>query len=106
MNGASRREKSEGGGQYLVAATNVQRAKRQQDRVGPVRATDGVRRMRELGNFALEPLDRLAENKCLILDDLHHRVHHGIADRRVLGFQIKKWNRHLPFVSNSFGISL
>ena len=106
MNGAGCREESERRRQYLVAATNVQRAKRQQDRIGAVRAADGVRRMRELGNFTLEPLDWLAENKSLILDDLHHRVHHGIADRRVLSFQIEKWNRHLPLVSNAFGVSL
>ena len=49
----------------------------QEQSIRAVRAADGVRRMRELRNFALEPLDRLAENKCLILDDLHHRVQPG-----------------------------
>jgi hypothetical protein len=89
MHGAGSREERERRGENFVAALNVERAQRKQDRVGAICASDRVSRLGQLCDIALETLDGLAENERLIVDDLHHRVRDGIANRRVLSLEIE-----------------
>ena len=63
-------------------------------RVGAVGAADGVLRVRELGDFALERLDGVAKDEQLGVDDAHDRGDDFVADRRVLRAQIQQWNGH------------
>ena len=51
-------------------------------------------RLRELGDLALESLDRLAEDERLVVHDLHHRGDDFVADGRVLGLQVEERDSH------------
>ena len=67
---------------------------REQDRVGAVRAADGVPRVRQLGDRRFELRHGVAEDEGLRVDDLHHRGDDVVADGGVLGLEIEKRNGH------------
>jgi hypothetical protein len=74
--------------------TTSSRAHGDEDRVGPVRAADGILGLRQAGDLALERRDRRAEDEGLIVDHLQQMLHHLVTDGDVLGLEIKKWNSH------------
>ena len=88
VNRSGGREERERRRDDFVAAPAVQRAHRQQQRVGSVGAADRVLRVRKLGHRALQLLDRGPEDEQLRVDDIHHRRNDFIANRRVLRAEV------------------
>ncbi len=63
VNRAGGGEESERSSQHLIAAADIQRPQRQQNRVGAVGDTDCVRRVRQLCDLALETVHGLAKDE-------------------------------------------
>ncbi len=89
------REEGERRGDDFVASADVERAQRQQDRVGAVGTANGVLRSRQRRDGLLELFDGLAEDEKLIVDHAHERGHDLVLDRRVLRAEVEKRNRHM-----------
>jgi len=101
---AGRREEGEWCGDHLVAAAHVERAQREQERIGAVGAADGMAGVRERRDFALELRDGLAEDEQLRVHDAHHRGDDFVTDGRVLCLQIEQRDGHvMPVWTGSHG---
>jgi hypothetical protein len=94
VDGARRREEGERGRDDFIAAADVQSAQGQQQCVRAARTADGVLGVGKLGDLLLQTLDGGAKDEQLGFDDLHHLRHDLVADRGMLGTQVKQWYRH------------
>ena len=95
MNCARSREKSKRSRDHLIATTDVERAQREQNRVGSIGATDGVPRVRQQRNALLQIRDGLAEDEALLLHDSEHRGDDVFADAGVLSAQVEHRDSHV-----------
>ena len=78
----------------LVAAPDVQRPQPKEERVGAVRAANGVPRVRQRGHLPLQLLHRRAKDECLVVDDRQQGLQHFVPYRGVLGPQVEQGNGH------------
>ncbi len=91
---ARRREEGERGRDHFVPAPDIEGPEGQQERVGPVGASDRVFDMRQRGHRSLEARHGLAEDEGLRVDDAQERTDHVILDGGVLRAKIEQWDRH------------
>ena len=78
----------------LIAAADVERTQREEQRIRAARAADRILGLRQLGDLLLELLDGRSENEELRVDDGHQGGHDFVTDRGVLRAQIQQWYGH------------
>ena len=90
-----RRKEGERRGDHLVARLQVERADREQQRIGAAGAADAPAHPRHGGNRLFERRHLRAHDEGLTIDHGLHGGLHFVADGLVLGNEVKHRNRHL-----------
>ena len=94
VNRPGRREERERSRDDFVPWLEVQRFKREEQRVRSARASDPMPGMRKLCHFSFQLRNPGAHDELLRLDDLHHRGEHIALDGVVLRDQIEHGDVH------------
>jgi len=85
---AGGREECERSGDDFVAAADVERAKREDQRIRAVRTTDRISSSGQLGHLLLELSNGRPEYERLIFDHTHDGIRDFVADCRMLGPEV------------------
>ena len=94
VNRARRGEEGERGSDHLVAGLELQRPERQEQRVGPARARNPVRGVRQAGHCRLELPDGGTHDELLRLDDRLEGGEDLVLDGAILRHEVQQGDVH------------